>query len=458
MDSTTRGPSQGWSRAIRFRLPWHMIGAGWQFLVLLALGLSLRLGWIMLSPSQGAGEASNVAIAFAKTGEFADAYFIGSGPTAHLMPTTPMVAGLIFKLFGISTPTSNGILFFWCLAQVLLSFVLLFVLFRRLGTPIIALLGALTFLSLVPVYIGLETFDFRFWEGASAVCLGCISLIMLVSLDGSSDIGWRHIFFGGLLAAVTFFVSPTFGLGIYAASGIFAFRNFSGVRLWGALGAAVLIISAILTPWVVRNINVLHAPIVLRDNLGLEMNIANVNVPMSQPDPLSSFRHKMETTHPVFKEGRERLEKAGGEIAYQRIVSAEVHQWIRENPVKFARLSLRHLGQFFFPQPWQFRYTGTGKLSVTRSIIISTISLLGMFGLFLGLWQRRPGFQYLAATILITSLPYMVVQPIPRYTYVIYGLLLFLAADGLLRVYSLSRKTNRGGLHPNAPMFSGPIS
>jgi hypothetical protein len=152
----------------------------------------------------------------------------------------------------------------------------------------------------------------------------------------------------------------------------------------GALGFAALIFTMILTPWVLRNIHVLHAPIILRDDLALEMHVANFDAPMSPSDPLFNFRHRMETTHPVSQQGRERMEKAGGEVAYEKMLLAEVHQWIRDNPIMFARLSLRHLGQFFFPQPWQFRYTGTGKLSVMRSILISTVSLLGLSGLFWG--------------------------------------------------------------------------
>ncbi|MFL6788142.1 MAG: hypothetical protein ACJ8FC_05730, partial [Sphingomicrobium sp.] len=67
-------------------------------LLLLSGGLILRLFWVdrlLGGPGvfQHAGEATLIAQALADGRGFADAYFPGSGPTAHLSPAVPLIPG-----------------------------------------------------------------------------------------------------------------------------------------------------------------------------------------------------------------------------------------------------------------------------------------------------------------------------------------------------------------------------
>ncbi len=60
-------------------------------LAVVFLGCALRLVWAMhghLSPT--GGESDAIARALAEGRGFADAFGPGSGPTAHLMPLTPL--------------------------------------------------------------------------------------------------------------------------------------------------------------------------------------------------------------------------------------------------------------------------------------------------------------------------------------------------------------------------------
>lgn len=58
------------------------------------------------------GEAGNVAHAIAGSRGFGDRRFIGSGPTAHLTPAQPLLAGLVLNLFGLDSMASVLLLLF----------------------------------------------------------------------------------------------------------------------------------------------------------------------------------------------------------------------------------------------------------------------------------------------------------------------------------------------------------
>ncbi len=82
---------------------------------------------------------------------------------------------------------------------------------------------------------------------------------------------------------------------------------------------------------------------------------------------------------------RAELARHGGEIAYSRNLAAETKGWIAAHPLDFARLSARHLRQFFFPSPWQFYFTDWEEWRHARAILLSLMSLFGP----LGFWAPR---------------------------------------------------------------------
>jgi hypothetical protein len=70
-------------------------------------------------------------------------------------------------------------------------------------------------------------------------------------------------------------------------------------------------------------------------------------------------------------------------------------------------------------------------LRAARAWTIGTVSLFGLIGLALALHRRRRGHAMLAIYLLLVALPYGLVQPVPRYTWLVYGVLVFLAAEAL---------------------------
>ena len=66
----------------------------WLLSLATLVGLAERIGWATIRRTPWAtGEAPNVAIALAHGRGFSDAFFVGQGPTAHLLPIAPAIAG-----------------------------------------------------------------------------------------------------------------------------------------------------------------------------------------------------------------------------------------------------------------------------------------------------------------------------------------------------------------------------
>lgn len=414
---------------------------------LLLGGLALRLLLLHvredgLTGFYGGGEATRIALALSRTCTFADAYYEGYGPTAHLLPVLPGITGFVFWLFGPLSVPANLALLGWSLLQTFASYLLLRRLFQRLNMDATAIRWGLALLCLVPVFQPQETIDFRYWEGAAAVTLAALNLNLLLRLDERTHVGWGALLLSAILAALTFFVSPAAGLGIYACWGLFALRRLGLIRAFQFGGLCAAALALLVVPWALRNATMLGEPIPLRSNFGLEIAIANHPAAVPGNRLAETFAERMLVIHPYHSPGaRAELARQGGEIAYSRRLAAETKGWIAAHPLDFARLSARHLRQFFFPSPWQFYFTDWEEWRHARAILLSLASLFGLLGLSAAIYQRRRGYGWLAIYIAGAALPYAIVQPIPRYSYLVYGMLAFLAVEALLRAgrYAVGR-------------------
>lgn len=410
-----------------------------RFLALLLLtGLALRLIWFVhaLGPLDNgfdAAEASRVALAVAEGHGIADAYYPGYGPTAHLMPVSSAIAGLILWLFGPGSAAANLALLAWCLAQVAAAYILLHALFQSLGAPVVVRRWGFALLCLLTPFALQETIDFRYWEGAAALCLAVANLLLISRFDVSGDLSRRDMIGVSVLFAITFFVCPPAGVAAGACWAVFALRRLSLVRcaqLALLTGAALALVIA---PWAVRNDRVLGEPILLRSNFGLEFALANHAKALSDRAPELVLQDRLAEIHPY--EASVTLPhrvRPGGEAAYARVLGDQTWRWVAANPGGFAILCVRHISEFFFPRPWQMYFTGWPGMRAPRAIAISLVNLLGLIGLGIGLYRRRRGYAMLATYIAAISLPYALFQPTARYIYLAYAVLAFLAVDALV--------------------------
>lgn len=409
--------------------------ASWRFpAALLAAGFLIRLvralGMLDVSAQH---EAFNMAVSFARTGVLGDSFAPGQGPSAHVLPITPLWAGTVYRWLGVQSPAAELVLATAAIACVIASLLFLYRAFGLIGTPRPARLAGLAFLALVPLQFTLEIREFRIWEGALAVCLAHAGLWAVLRLERAAQISWPAIIGMGLLAATLFFTSPPMGLGLYLCCGWLLLEKCPPRRWPGAALAAAAALALFVVPWTMRNIEALGAPVWLRPNFGLELALAYHPGAVTD-DPGKAFYERWRAVHPFASQFNvARMQAAGGEVAYARALGNEARAWIRAHPAQAAMLTLRHAREYLLPPPYVWRYEKDRHVAVARSAVHSAIGALGVAGMVVALvaaWRR---FRFAALLMVAAALPYVVVQPVIRYRYLIAGLLVMFAADLVAR-------------------------
>jgi hypothetical protein len=204
----------------------------------------------------------------------------------------------------------------------------------------------------------------------------------------------------------------------------------------------------------VRNMIAMDSGPLLRSNVGLEMALANHPGALADLPPATAYTKRLDDIHPFVSErARAAMEAAGGEVAYSATLGRATNKWIAAHPTDFVQLSLRHLRQLFFPEPWMFVFSESDGRVASRALVAALVNLVGLIGLGAGLAQRRRGYGALAVMLACVSLPYMLVQPMPRYTYLLYGPLLFVAMDSMTRAWA--RRAAQAGRGRIAAAFRG---
>lgn len=401
-------------------------------------GLVLRLIWLQmvhgsLNGFLSAAEAEQVARAFAESGTLADAYFSGQGPTAHLLPVSPAIAGAILWLFGPGSWAANIALLVWSLAQVGLAYWLLWTLFRELDAdPRVARWG-LAILCLVPAFAPQEVVDFRYWEGGLALALAAANLLMMVRLGRDANPGWRKILLASFLAAFAIFVSPPVGLATGLCWLVMSVRCLPLARTLQLASVGAIMLSLMIGPWMIRNDRALGEPIAFRSNFGLELAVANHEGALGPGAPEYVFSDRMKAIHPAASEAKRALIlQPGGEVRYARQTGEEASRWIRNNPISFAKLYFRHLSEFVFPRAWQMYFSGWEGMREGRAWAMTIVNALGLIGLLIALLLRRPGYGLITIYVAAIVLPYAIFQPMPRYIYLVTAMLSFPAVFALV--------------------------
>jgi hypothetical protein len=422
------------------------------FWIVVGMGVSLRIYWAITRPASAIGEAANVALAIADGRGFAEAYHVGQGPTAHLLPTMPLLAGGVYGLLGTRSIAAEAVLFALATLFTIGSFIFLARAFARLGTPTWARTLALAYLCLLSPYLADEVISFRVWEGALAGFLAAIMLYLLIGLDLDPTTDWRRYLPLPLVGALTFFVQPLIGIGCYLASVVLVVRRLSPVG-WVRLGVVgALALAALLGPWTVRNAIVMGKPIPLRSNAGLELAISMYPGAVNPgPDPRETFNARLREVHPQQSiEAYQRMRQAGGEVRYAAMLGNDAKAWMRDHPADVVRLALRHLRETYVPPTWITRQENQ-RMVLVRTLLVDAVGVFGLLGLVTAQVLRREHWIYPALVTLIPRLIFTLFQPIPRYDYLFFGLLTFAAADFIASIVGklAARQRDMAGLAMN---------
>jgi hypothetical protein len=162
---------------------------------------------------------------------------------------------------------------------------------------------------------------------------------------------------------------------------------------------------ATLAPWTWRNYRQFHKLFFVRDNLGLELYIANNDLAEAS-FALNEANGCHRLMHPNGSDADGRECRALGEAEFYRRREAMAFDWIRLHPARFWVLTTERLRMFWFPD-------ADGSPGYARSIAFVTIcAIMGM--LRLG-WRRDPMVLFFAGALFAYPLIYYFVQSDPRY-------------------------------------------
>lgn len=237
--------------------------------------------------------------------------------------------------------------------------------------------------------------------------------------------------------------NPTLGLGVYASAGLACLTRLRIERLITTTALAAGLAALLVVPWTLRNQHVMGSAISLRSNAGLELVIANYPEADAETEPRARYFERLEAIHPTWSERAYQEVLSIGEVAYFQRLGEETNRWMRENPSIVLKLAIGHLRQVFAPEPWQFRTFGNPAFAGGKAALATLAGLGGLLGLALALVRRRRCWIHPALLVAVPALLLCLFQPVPRYTYLFYPLLVFCAADAVAQIKRLVR-TRRG--------------
>jgi hypothetical protein len=394
----------GVGRALRS--PWA------PFVALFILSLAIRTYQLLRIPAvelipTAERELGAIAISLMKTGQFADAYRVSTGPTAHLPPLYPFILSLIYRCFGLTIAAGYASRLLIILTGSLL-FAMLPWLAHWLG------LGRLS--GFMGGLAGAVLVDWpEHGEYLVAIFLGLL-LVAFLQRWTTARVSWQGSLLLGLAIGAVFHLQPAL---LPVMLGCMAFELWWRRRKqkWVFLAATGLGIVLACAPWAWRNYTTFHALFFIRSNFGLELRMGNHAGAAATMEEMDAQLNGQQL-HPTLLYQEASLLRDIGEIEYMHRAGQEALDWINTHPGDFLWLSLQRFSNLWAGQ-LQRPLAAAGVLALT---ILS----------FWGLWRTFPSLtipQRAALIIPLAAYPviYYFVAYMPRYRIPIDWILFMLA-------------------------------
>lgn len=366
-------------------------------------------------------EMGRVARSIALGHGFSSPYDGETGPTAWEPPLYPYLMGGVFKLFGIYSQASAWVLLSINSLFATLTCIPIYRIAQRTFEERIAVWSAYTW-ALLP-YVWYWSIHWIWDTTFTPFILCCLFLLALELPEWRGWQGW--VLFGAL-----------YGIGALANPTMLAFLPFCGLWIWrqryrrGLPSLAGVMLSSLvffvaISPWVIRNYEVFGRFVFLRDDFGLQFRLGNwkgadgMLMAYLQPN-----LNKLEL---------DRFQRMG-ELAYSDACKKEAFDWVRENPARFAVISLK---RFFYYWNGVPRATSSVAPVDFRTSGFLATSVLALWGLGRAIRQKRPAAWLFAGLVLTYPTVYYFVFPHARYRHPIEPelviLIVFLISEALRR-------------------------
>ena len=378
-------------------------------------------------------EAGRIARSLVRGQGYANPFDGVSGSTAWLPPLYPLLMAAAFKMFGVYT---RGAALALMVVDSALSAAIVPAVYEIAARCFDArgiARRASTMASPVAVWsawvwavypAALQYAVHWIWEMSLTACLFSWTIVVALRLRGvweeheraqgsgprdQSARGWLLWLWMGLLWGLIALSNASLLLCLPAMMVWVAWPDVRRLRVTKlTIAGAVLTcvaFAAVLTPWVLRNERVLHAPVLTRDNFGVELYEStlerNDGFPWGTTVPLWPG-------DPEFKEF-----VRVGELQFAKTRGVQAEARIRERPLRTAKWTLDRF-LFFWdgtPHPVE-RHPSQEYL---RQLSYCFLSVCGLLGLMLMLRRRMEGAGLFAAIFVLLPLPYYLVTVQPRF-------------------------------------------
>jgi len=344
-------------------------------------------------------EMGRIGRSIAQGQGFSSPYEGNTGPTAWEPPLYPFLIGGVFKLFGIYSRASACVLLTINSLFATLTCIPVFLIARLTFDERVAKWSAYAW-ALNP-YVWYWSIHWIWDTTFTPFVLACIFLLALELQDWPGWQGWA--LFGAL-----------FGIGALANPTMLTFLPFCGLWIWvqryrrGVPSlSGVVIASAVfwaaLSPWLMRNYEVFGRFVFIRDDFGLQFRLGNWK---------GADGMLMAYLQPNLNRGELEKFQTMGELAYAEACKQEAFGWVRENPGRFAVISLKRAFYYWNGVP---RETNSVSPVDFRTSGFLATSVLALWGLGRALRQKRPGAWLFAGLVLTYPTTYYFVFPHARY-------------------------------------------
>ena len=396
----------------------HVVKPSWQnsLLVIFLVALFLRLAVITIGHTyritprrdhfQFGWEMGRIARSLAMGQGFSSPTDLPSGPSAWAPPVYPFVLAGMFKLFGIYSNASGWMILAFNSLFSALTCVTLYRIAERMYGVAVARATAWTW-AVFPyaIYWPVRVV----WETSLTAFLLSLALLMTLQMSGAGAISVKSWAFFGLL----------WGAIILTNTSVLALLPFCLVWLLWRLPQRPHVIAGtifclavtgvVVAPWLIRNYQVFGKFVFVRDNLPLEMHMAN-------NDQFTGLWTRNE--HPGNDPVAMRRFQEIGELRFMEEQQDQFRNFVRNHPVDFVRFSLQRAAYFWMGTP-QSAIVGEYDLIIARHTAFLMMAALAFAGLWLTIRRKKVGGFLLACALIVYPLPYYLVNPFPRYKHAI---------------------------------------
>jgi 4-amino-4-deoxy-L-arabinose transferase-like glycosyltransferase len=324
-----------------------------------------------------------------------------SGPSAWAPPLYPYILAGVFRIFGIYTALSAWVILAFNSIFGALTCVPLYRIGRRIYGEPVARATAWTW-ALFPyaIYWPIRVV----WETSLSTFLLTVGLLWTLEMGEATPRRRQWILFG-LLWGVVILTNTALVAVLPLCLLWLLYRLQQPARQIQGMVVCGLVAALLVTPWLVRNYEVFGKFVFVRDNLPLEMHMAN-------NDRFTGLwtRNEHPGNDPVAMKRFQEL----GELGFMEEKQHEFHQFLRQHPLDFAKFTVERAVYFWIGTP-QLTIVGTYDLIVARHMGFFIMTALAFAGLWLSFRNHKTGSFLLANFLLVYPLPYYLVNPFPRY-------------------------------------------